>query len=97
MIWPSIHLDGGALWALGGSIAANAVAFSNWAYKRLRNRQISEAFVKEMAVKHLPYLYGALKALCEKSGVIIEEHPNIGFVELNGHTSSTHQTIEVKH
>ena len=97
MTFPNFHLDGGVLWALGGSAIGNIFAFSNWAYKRLRNRQISEAFVKEMAIKHLPFIYGALKALCEKSGVTIEEHPNISFVDLNGHASTTHQTIEVRH
>lgn len=72
------------LWWLAGSVATNIGGFVIWGYKKVRNSQIESSFVTEMATKHLPYIYIALTELCEKAGVKIEAHPNIGFVKLNG-------------
>lgn len=80
-----MHIPDQVLSAIfGGSMVGNAWGIVHWTYRRVRNRQINEAFIEEMATVHLPYLYRAVVALCDKSGVDIGDHPNIGFLRLNG-------------
>jgi hypothetical protein len=72
------------LLAVALSAAVQLVLFLRWLYRRIRNDEIQSAFVRDMANNHLPYIYAALRLLCETQGVKLAEPPLVGWIELNG-------------
>jgi hypothetical protein len=63
------------------------VLFLRWLYRRIRNDELQRAFVEDMAVNHLPHIYDALRRLCQKQGVELDEPPSIRWVDLNNRRS----------
>ncbi len=58
--------------------------FVRWLYRRLRDDEINRAFIRDMAVNHLPHLYSVLRQIAEHHGLTLEEPPPIRFIEING-------------
>ena len=57
--------------------------FVRWLYRRRRDDEIQRAFIRDMALNHLPHLYHALRQIAEHNGVTLEEPPLIRYVEIN--------------
>jgi hypothetical protein len=72
------------LLAVALSAIVQFAVFLRGLYRRIRNDEIQRAFVRDMATNHLPYIYAALRLLCEAQGVKLEEPPLVGWVDLNG-------------
>jgi hypothetical protein len=54
-----------------------------WLYRRTRNDELTRAFVRDMAVNHLPHVYHCLRELCRRQGIVIDDPPVIRWVDLN--------------
>jgi len=59
------------------------VLFLRWLYRRIRNDEITRAFVQDMATNHLPHIYDALHRICRTQGIELPDSPPIRWVELN--------------
>jgi len=58
--------------------------FLRWLHRRTRDDEIRSAFVRDMAINHLPHLYHALRQIAGHLGIDLKEHPPVQFMELNG-------------
>jgi hypothetical protein len=63
--------------------------FLRWLHRRTRDDEIRRAFVRDMALNHLPHIYHALRQLAAFHGVELEEPPPVQFLELNGPSKSS--------
>lgn len=64
------------------------VLFLCWLHRRVRNDEIMRAFVRDMAVNHLPHIYSALREIAEQQGIRLSEPPLVRFLDLNGKARS---------
>ncbi len=58
--------------------------FVRWLHRRLRDDEIQQAFVRDMAANHLPYIYAAFHALARAMNADLPEPPPVRFIILNG-------------
>jgi hypothetical protein len=58
--------------------------FLRWLYRRIRNDEITRAFVHDMATNHLPHIYDRLERLCSQQGIDRTAAPPIRWLDLNG-------------
>jgi hypothetical protein len=72
-------------WIIAGLTSlAQFFMFLRWLHRRTRDEEIRRAFIRDMAINHLPHLYHALRQIAGQLGIPIEEPPPVQFVELNG-------------
>ena len=76
-------LDPSTLAILGATLAQFAL-FLRWLYRRLRNEELTRAFVADMATNHLPHIYDLLSRLCDQQGIERPASPPIRWLDLNG-------------
>ena len=67
------------------SVAVQFVVFLRWLHRRMRNEEITRAFVRDIATNHLPHIYTALQQIASRQGIELDETPLVRFVDLNGH------------
>jgi hypothetical protein len=60
------------------------VLFLRWLHRRMRNDEITRAFVRDIATNHLPHIYNALQKIAAEQGIDLDETPLVRFVDLNG-------------
>jgi hypothetical protein len=65
------------------------VIFLRWLHRRMRNDEITRAFVRDIATNHLPHIYSALQKIAAQQGIELDETPLVQFVDLN-HRSRRH-------
>jgi hypothetical protein len=58
--------------------------FLRWLYRRIRNEEMTRAFVEDMATNHLPQVYRLLEQLCEERKLGPHRVPRIRWIDLNG-------------
>jgi len=58
--------------------------FVRWLHRRTRDDEIRRAFVRDMAINHLPHLYHALRQIAGKLDIELKEPPPVQVLELNG-------------
>jgi len=54
----------------------------------MRDDEINRAFIRDLALIHIPHIYSALQSICEQQGITIHPAPTVRFVDLhspNGH------------
>ncbi len=66
------------------AVAVQFVLFLRWLYRRIRNDELTRAFVQDMAINHLPHIYSALHSICRAQGIELSDSPPIRWIELNG-------------
>jgi hypothetical protein len=71
-------------------VAVQFVLFLRWLHRRMRNDEITRAFVRDIATNHLPHIYTALHAIARKQGIEPSEPPLVRFVDLQGHNHRRH-------
>ena len=59
--------------------------FLRWLHRRTRDDEIRRAFVRDMAINHLPHLYHGLRMIGDRLGLKLKEPPPVQFLEFNGH------------
>src|SRR5260370_22848489 len=77
----------GALTALFAA-GVQFVLFLRWLHRRMRNDEITRAFVRDIATNHLPHIYNALQKIAAEQGIELDETPMVRFVDLNGNRRS---------
>ena len=65
------------------------VLFLRWLHRRMRNDEISRAFIRDIATNHLPHIYNALQKIAAQQGIELDETPLVRFVDLNGRRRNT--------
>ena len=71
-------------WILGFTSIVQLVLFVRWLYRRVRNEELTRAFVHDMATSHLPHIYDLLEKLCDEGGITRGQRPSIRWIDLNG-------------
>jgi len=66
-------------------VAVQFVVFLRWLHRRMRNDEITRAFVRDIATNHLPHIYTALQKIAAKQGITLDETPLVQFVDLTHH------------
>ena len=67
------------------SAGVQFVLFLRWLHRRIRNDEITRAFVRDIATNHLPHIYNALQKIAAQQGIELDDTPLVRFVDLNGH------------
>jgi hypothetical protein len=74
------------------SAGVQFVLFLRWLHRRMRDDEINRAFIRDLALTHLPHIYGALQSVCQQQGIAVHPAPTVRFVDLgsagggaNGH------------
>jgi len=70
------------------SVGVQFVLFLRWLHRRMRNDEITRAFVRDIATNHLPHIYNALQKIAAQQGITLDETPMVRFLDLNGHRRS---------
>ena len=65
------------------------VLFLRWLHRRMRNDEITRAFVRDIATNHLPHIYNALQKIAAQQGIELDDTPLVRFVDLNGHRNKS--------
>jgi len=60
------------------------VLFLRWLHRRMRDDEINRAFIRDLALIHIPHIYGALQSICEQQGITVHPAPTVRFVDLHG-------------
>jgi hypothetical protein len=63
------------------SIGVQFVIFLRWLHRRMRDDEIVRAFVRDMALTHLPHIYKMLREVSAKQGTATRETPMVQFVD----------------
>ncbi|HEY1484312.1 MAG TPA: hypothetical protein VGF19_16380 [Candidatus Acidoferrum sp.] len=66
------------------SVCTQFVVFLRWMHRRMRDDEIHRAFVRDLAIRHLPSIYRALHTIAEQQGITLEETPIVNFVDFRG-------------
>ncbi len=73
--WPTFAL----------TFAIQFVLFLRWIYRRIRNDELTRAFVRDMATNHLPHIYERLEKICDQQGIErTPPPPPIRWLDLSG-------------
>jgi hypothetical protein len=71
------------------SLGAQLVVFLRWMHRRVRDDEIQRAFIRDLALRHLPSIYKALHTIAERQGIDLDETPIVNYVDLrNNHRRS---------
>ena len=70
-------------WPLALASLVQFGVFLRWIYRRIRNDELTRAFVEDMATNHLPHIYEMLEKLCDKQGIERDQVPTIRWIDLN--------------
>jgi hypothetical protein len=68
---------------VGFSSVVQFLFFLRWLHRRTRDDEIRRAFVRDMAINHLPHVYHALRQIAGHMNLKLEEPPPVQFLELN--------------
>ncbi len=64
-------------------VAVQFLVFLRWLHRRMRNDDITRAFVRDIATNHLPHIYNALQKIAARQGIDLDETPLVQFIDLN--------------
>jgi len=64
-------------------VVVQCVVFLRWLHRRMRNDEITRAFVRDIATNHLPHIYNALQKIAAQQGIELDETPLVQFVDLS--------------
>jgi len=65
------------------TLVTQLCVFFRWLHRRLSDATIERAFIRDVAVNHLPHIYHALRRIADHHGVEIDDPPPVRFLELN--------------
>ena len=84
MLIPSSSWRVGMGWLTAAvPVAVQFVIFLRWLHRRMRNDEITRAFVRDIATNHLPHIYNALQKIAAEQGIELDETPLVQFIDLN--------------
>jgi hypothetical protein len=66
------------------TLVTQLCVFFRWLHRRLRDAAMERAFIRDVALNHLPHIYHALQRIAAHQGIEIDDAPPVRFLELNG-------------
>jgi hypothetical protein len=66
------------------SAGVQFVLFLRWLHRRMRDDEINRAFLRDLALNHLPHIYEALQTVCQQQGIKPRPTPAVRYVDLHG-------------
>jgi hypothetical protein len=69
-----------------GTTLLQLFVFLRWLHRRMRDDEITRAFVRNVATNHLPHIYQALRQIAAGQGITLEEPPLLCFIDLRNKT-----------
>ena len=57
------------------SAGAQLTMFLRWLHRRMRDDEINRAFLRDLALNHLPHIYEALQHICDQQGIDLRAAP----------------------
>ena len=72
------------------SAGAQLTMFLRWLHRRMRDDEINRAFLRDLALSHLPHIYEALQHICDQQGINLQPTPVLRYADFrssNGHPS----------
>ncbi len=66
------------------SAAVQFVLFLRWLHRRMRDDEINRAFLRDIALVHLPHIYDALQSITQQQGTTMHAAPAVRFVDFHG-------------
>lgn len=63
-------------WTFALTSLVQFALFLRWLYRRIRNEEMTRAFVEDMATKRLPQVYRLLEQLCEEKEIRTTPSPS---------------------
>jgi len=63
------------------SLGAQFVVFLRWMHRRIGDDEIQRAFIRDLASRHLPAIYGALHTMAEQQGIALDETPMVNYTD----------------
>jgi hypothetical protein len=70
---------------VGFSAFIQCFFFLRGLHRRTRDDEMRRAFVRDMALNHLPHVYHALRQIADRLGLELKDPPRVQFLEFNGH------------
>ena len=64
------------------SFGAQFAVFWRWMHRRIGDDEIQRAFIRDLALRHLPSIYKALHTITEQQGIELDEVPIVNYVDL---------------
>ena len=64
-------------------VGVQFVLFLRWLHRRMRDDEIVRAFVRDIAVTHLPHIYSVLQEIAAQQGIELRKTPLVHFVDLH--------------
>jgi hypothetical protein len=71
------------------SAGVQFVLFLRWLHRRMRDDEINRAFLRDLALNHLPHIYEALQTVCQQQGIKPRAAPAVQYVDL--HRANSHR------
>ena len=65
-------------------VVVQFILFLRWLHRRMRADEIARAFIKDLALLHLPHIYDVLRELARRQGSEVREAPPVRF-DANGY------------
>lgn len=66
-------------------VAVQFILFLRWLHRRMRADEVARAFVRDLAVAHLPHIYTALREIARRQGIELHDAPPVGFNDFNAY------------
>jgi hypothetical protein len=66
-------------------VGVQFVLFLRWLHRRMRADEIARAFVRDLAVAHLPHIYAGLREIARRQGIELQEAPPVRFSDLSAY------------
>lgn len=63
-------------------VCVQFVLFLRWLHRRMRDDEIHRAFVRDVALNHLPHIYSALRDIASRQEITLQEPPVLRFLDL---------------
>jgi hypothetical protein len=68
-------------WAIVVPLLVQTVVFLRWLYRRIRNDEMTRAFVEDMATIHLPHTYDLLERIFDAQNMKPPARPKINWID----------------
>ena len=72
------------LFAIFLPLCVQFFVFLRWLHRRMRNEEITRAFVRDVATNHLPHIYDALYRIAAHQGIPLGLPPMVRFLDVDG-------------
>ena len=74
------------------SAGAQFTMFLRWLHRRVRDDEINRAFLRDLALNHLPHIYEALQNICDQQGIKLHPTPVLRYADFRARSGHRRQS-----